>query len=299
MYVWWHDNMQDINSTSQAKWRLFQQRWKLFMQDNFGLWGLAIVIIFILVALLAPLLAPYDPNHVDLNIRLQGMSWAHLFGTDDMGRDILSRIIFGARTSFLIVVMVPFIAAPIGLLVGVISAYFGGWVDTFFMRLTDIFLTFPKLILALAFVAVLGPKLENAILAIALTSWPPYARICRTKVQAFVQADFMRAAHLQGISEGRLLLYYLPPLCTSTLVVRISLEMGGVILTAAALSFLGLGAQPPTAEWGSMCALGRNFLFHEWWVCVFPGIAIFITSIGFNLLGNGIRDALDPKKQEH
>ncbi len=286
------------HSTSHAKWLVFQERWRLLRANKWSMSGLWIIIGFVLIAIFAPLLAPYAPNDINLSIKLSTMSYQHLLGTDELGRDILSRIIYGARTSLLIVVLVPCIVAPIGLLIGILSAYFGGWVDIVFMRITDIFLIFPKLILAFAFVAVLGPKLENAILAIALTSWPPYARLCRTKIQTFVHSDFMRAAKLQGISVLRLLTHYLPPLCAPMLTIRITLEMGGIILTAAALSFLGLGTQPPTAEWGSMCANGRDFLFHEWWLCVFPGLSIFITSFGFNLFGNGVRDALDPKNLE-
>lgn len=286
-------------SSLQARWFLFRQRWHIFKKNRLAVIGLGIIIAFLTMALFAPLLAPYNPNLVDLTIRLQSSSWHHWFGTDDLGRDILSRVIYGARTSLIIVVLVPFIAAPIGLLVGILAGFFGGWINTILMRLTDIFLTFPKLILALAFVAVLGPKLDNAILAIALTSWPPYALLCRTQTQIYHKADFIKAALLQGVSRWRIIFIYFPPLCFSSLTIRISLEMGGVVLTAAALSFLGLGAQPPTPEWGSMTAAGRDFLFHEWWVCTYPGIAIFITSLGFNLFGSGLRDTLDPKNMEH
>ncbi len=289
--------MKQPHSTVQATWLLFCQRWAIFRANRLALVGLWIIVGFVLIAVFAFLLAPYDPNLIDLTKQLQPMSWAHLFGTDNLGRDILSRVIYGAQTSLLIVVLVPFLAAPLGLIIGIVSGYFGGWVDIVLMRIADIFLTFPKLILALAFVAALGPKLGNAILAIALTSWPPYARICRTQTQIYRQADFMKAAYLQGVAHWRFLFRYLPPLCFSAIVIRIALEMGGVVLTAASLSFLGLGAQPPTPEWGDMAAAGRNFLFHEWWVSTLPGLAIFITSLGFNLFGNGLRDVLDPKNQ--
>jgi len=187
------------------------------------------------------------------------------------------------------------IAMPVGLLVGTVAGYMGGTVDAVLMRVTDIFLAFPRLILALAFVAALGPGIENAIIAIAITIWPPYARIARAETLTIRKSDFIAAVRLQGASTARIILRHVVPLCVSSLVVRVTLDMAGIILTAAGLGFLGLGAQPPSPEWGAMVATGRNYLIDQWWVAAVPGLAIFIVSLGFNLLGDGLRDVLDPR----
>jgi peptide/nickel transport system permease protein len=191
--------------------------------------------------------------------------------------------------------LVAVIAAPIGLLVGTVAGYAGGWVDAVLMRITDIFLAFPKLILALAFVAALGPGIENAIIAIAITSWPPYARIARAETLTIRNSDYISAVRLMGASPFRIILRHVMPLCTSSLIVRVTLDMAGIILTAAGLGFLGLGAQPPLPEWGAMIASGRRFILDQWWVAAMPGIAILVVSLGFNFLGDGLRDALDPR----
>ncbi len=244
---------------------------------------------------LAPLLATHSPYVQSLQERLQPPSLAHWLGTDEFGRDIYSRILYGARITLLIVGLVAVTAAPIGLLIGTIAGYVGGWVDTVLMRLTDVVLAFPKLILALAFVAALGPGIENAIIAIAITSWPPYARIARAETLTVRQSDFIAAIRLQGASTARIIVGHIMPLCLSSLIVRVTLDMAGIILTAAGLGFLGLGAQPPMPEWGAMISTGRQFLLAQWWVATIPGIAILLVSLGFNLLGDGLRDVLDPK----
>jgi peptide/nickel transport system permease protein len=218
-----------------------------------------------------------------------------VLGTDDQARDIFSRIIHGSRIAFLTMLLVTVIAAPIGLSVGMIAGYLGGWGDVVLMRITDMFLAFPRLILALATVAALGPGIENAIIAIAATSWPAYARVARAETLVIRDSDFIAAARLQGASAGRILGRHLLPLCLPSVVVRLALDLPGIILTAAGLGFLGLGAQPPVPEWGSMVASGRNFLLDHWWVAAMPGAAIFLVSVGFNLLGDGLRDILDPK----
>ena len=187
------------------------------------------------------------------------------------------------------------IAAPVGLIMGCSAGYFGGWVDAVLMRITDVFLAFPRLILALAFVAALGPGIENAILAIAITAWPPYARIARAETITIRTSGFIQAARLQGASASRILVGHVVPLTSSSVIVRVTLDMAGVILTAAGLGFLGLGAQPPAAEWGAMIAAGRQFMLDQWWVAAAPGLAILVVSLGFNLLGDGLRDVLDPK----
>jgi peptide/nickel transport system permease protein len=251
----------------------------------------------VLLCLLAPLVL-VDPNEQDPAIAFAGSSWDHWFGTDDLGRDIYSRIVYGARWTLYVVILVAIIAAPIGLLVGTIAGYAGGWTDTILMRITDIFLAFPKLVLALAFVAALGPGIENAVLAIAITSWPPYARIARAETLTVRNSDYIKAVQLMGASPFRIVLRHIMPLCISSLIIRVTLDMAGIILTAAGLGFLGLGAQPPLPEWGAMIASGRRFILDQWWVAAAPGAAILIVSLGFNLLGDGLRDALDPRSSD-
>ena len=194
-----------------------------------------------------------------------------------------------------IVALVAVTAPLFGLTIGTAAGFFGGIADTLLMRLTDIFLAFPRLILALALVAALGPGIENAILAIALTAWPPYARVARAETITLRNADYISAIRLQGAGPPRIILGHIVPLCLSSVIVRVTLDMAGIILTAAGLGFLGLGAQPPLPEWGLMISSGRKFLFDQWWVATVPGLAIFIVSLGFNLLGDGLRDVLDPR----
>ena len=258
--------------------------------------GLAIVVLLILSAIFAPWLSfGKSPIDQDLAGRLGPPSTDHWLGTDELGRDIYTRTLFGARVTLTIVFLVSVIVAPLGLAVGTISGYLGGWVDTVLMRITDIFLAFPRLVLALAFVAALGPGIENAVIAISLTAWPPYARIARSETMTIAKSDFIQAAVLLGASTWRILLRHIVPLCLSSVIVRLTLDMAGIILTAAGLGFLGLGAQPPTAEWGAMVSSGRDVILDQWWVATVPGIAILITSLGFNLLGDGLRDVFDPK----
>ena len=269
--------------------------WQSFASNRLAMVGLVIVAALVLVALCAPLLAPYSPTVGELGQRLLPPSALHGLGTDDQGRDILSRLIHGSRITLFVVVLVAVLAAPIGLLVGTVAGYAGGWVDALLMRVTDIFLAFPRLILALAFVAALGPGIENAVIAIAITSWPPYARMARAETLTIRQADYISAVKLLGASPLRIVLRHVMPLCVPSVIVRVTLDMAGIILTAAGLGFLGLGAQPPMPEWGAMIAAGRAYVLDQWWVAAAPGAAIFIVSLGFNLLGDGLRDALDPK----
>ncbi len=269
--------------------------WRTLASNPLTVIGLLIVVALVVFAALAPLLAPHSPIAQDLGQRFIAPGAQYLFGTDEFGRDILSRVLYGARVTLYIVVLVAVTAAPVGLLVGTVAGYSGGWVDVVLMRLTDIFLAFPRLILALAFVAALGPGIENAVLAIALTAWPPYARIARAETLTIRSSDFIAAVRLQGASGFRIVLGHVVPLCSSSLIVRVTLDMAGVILTAAGLGFLGLGAQPPLAEWGAMVSTGRRYLLDYWWVATIPGLAIFTVSLGFNLLGDGLRDVLDPK----
>jgi peptide/nickel transport system permease protein len=258
--------------------------------------GLIIVVVLILAAILAPWLAMgRSPLDQDLAGRLAPPSAAHWFGTDELGRDIYARTLYGARVTLTIVVLVAVVVVPIGLAVGTVAGYLGGWVDAVLMRVTDIFMAFPRLVLALAFAAALGPGIENAVIAISLTSWPPYARIARSETLAIARSDFIQAVVLEGASTWRILFRHIVPLCLSSVIVRLTLDMAGIILTAAGLGFLGLGAQPPTAEWGAMVSSGRDVILDQWWVATIPGLAIFVVSLGFNLLGDGLRDVFDPK----
>lgn len=283
-------------SRTQARLGRAYVAWRRFTANKLAVIGLAIILLLIVVAIFADVIAPYPPTIGDLaNARLLPPSATHWMGTDDLGRDIFSRIVYGSRLTLFVVVLVAIIAAPIGLLVGTVSGYAGGWVDAILMRITDIFLAFPKLILALAFVSALGPGIENAVIAIAITSWPPYARIARAETLTVRKSDYISAVRLMGASPIRIVLRHIMPLCTSSLIVRVTLDMAGIILTAAGLGFLGLGAQPPLPEWGAMIASGRRFILDQWWVAAMPGMAILIVSLGFNLLGDGLRDALDPK----
>ena len=269
--------------------------WLAFRRNPIAMVGLGIVAGLVACAALAPWLTGSNGLDPDLGNRLRPPDAGHWFGTDELGRDIYDRIVWGARITLYIVGLVSVIVVPIGLVIGVVAGYVGGWVDNVLMRLTDVFLAFPRLILALAFVAALGPGLENAVLAIALTTWSPYARIARAEALTIRNSDFILAARSQGIPTLGILVRHVTPLCVSSVVVRLTLDMAGIILTAAGLGFLGLGAQPPTPEWGAMISLGRQYLIDQWWVPTIPGIAIFVVSLGFNLLGDGLRDVLDPK----
>lgn len=270
--------------------------WLHFASNPMAMTGFVIVLALVIVACLAPWIAPKDPLAQTLNLRLSppGAN-GFLLGSDDLGRDILSRILYGTRITLSIVVLVAIIVAPLGLAIGTIAGYFGGVVDTVLMRITDIFLAFPRLILALALAAVLGPGIENAVIAIAITTWPPYARVARAETATLRKSDFIAAARLQGASPWRIIVGQIIPLCASSVIVRVTLDMAGIILTAAGLGFLGLGAQPPSPEWGAMVAGGRAFILDQWWVAAMPGLAIFLVSLAFNFLGDGLRDVLDPK----
>ena len=280
---------------AQARLGAIYQGWLTFRTNRLAVFGLVILIGLVCMAIFAPWLSPQDPFAQNLADRLKPPSAAHWLGTDALGRDILSRLIHGSRITLFIVGTVALIAPVIGLFVGTVAGFAGGWVDQVLMRLTDIFLAFPKLILALAFVAALGPGIGNAVLALAITSWPPYARLARAETLTIRNADYIAAARLQGAGPFRLLIGHVWPLCISSMIVRVALDMAGIILSAAGLGFLGLGAQPPMPEWGAMISDGRTYILDFWWVAAMPGMAIFHVSLAFNLLGDGLRDVLDPK----
>lgn len=257
--------------------------------------GLTLVIVLVAMALLAPLLAPFDPNAQVIEQRLLAPSALNWFGTDGFGRDLLSRVIYGARPTLLLVSLILVLTIPVGLLVGITAGYVGGWTERVLMRITDIFLSLPNLVIALALVAMLGPGLMNGALALALTSWPPFARQARAETLALRRSDYLAAARMQGITGLRLMFGHILPLCLPTAVVRAALSLGGIILSAAGLGFLGMGVQPPTAEWGSMVAEGSKVIFDQWWVAAAPGAAILFASLAFNLTGDGLRDRLDTR----
>jgi len=284
-------------SRAQAAWGRRYRLWREFRRNPSAMAGLAAVMLLILLSLAAPLLAKYDPGAQDLAARLAPPSAAHWLGTDELGRDSGTRILYGGRITLGMVVAVVLLVAPIGLAVGCVAGYVGGLADRILMRVTDVFLAFPRLILALAFVAALKPGVTSAIAAIALTAWPPYARLARAETLSIRNADFIAAVRLAGASGGRIVLRHIAPLCAGSLIVRVTLDMSAIILTAAALGFLGMGAQPPSPEWGAMIATARRFLLAQWWVPMFPAVAIFVASLAFNLLGDGLRDVLDPKQQ--
>ncbi len=269
--------------------------WRRLRANPMAMFGVCIIAALVLIALFAPVLAPYGFDQQSLDGRLLPPSAAHWLGTDDLGRDVLSRLIYGSRVTLFITTLVAVIAAPIGLLVGTTAGYLGGWVDNVLMRINDIFLSFPGLILALGFVAALGPGIRNAVIAIALTAWPPIARLARAETLTIRKTDYIAAVRLQGASSPRIIARHIVPMCLPSVIVRITLNMAGIIITAAGLGFLGLGAQPPMAEWGAMLSTGRSHLTGAWWLATAPGVAILLTSLAFNLFGDGLRDVLDPR----
>ena len=282
-------------SRRQARLGQLYRQWLAFKRNPMAVAGLAIIVLLLLIAAFAPVIAPFDPIAQALDKRLLPPSATNWFGTDALGRDIFSRIVYGTRITLVIVLLVVVTVGPFGLLIGAISGYYGGWVDRLLMRITDVFLAFPRLVLALAFVAALGPGIVNAIIAIAITSWPGYARVARAETMVIRNQDYIAAMRLQGASQARIIWKHVVPMCMSSLIVRTTFDMAGIILTAAGLGFLGLGAQPPMPEWGAMISAGREQIFDQWWVATFPGVAICIVALGFNLLGDGLRDVMDAR----
>ena len=275
--------------------------WGYFSANRGAVMGLVIVLGVLLVALFAPLLAPHAPNITDNSVFLKppawqaGGSWSYPLGTDAIGRDILSRLMYGARLSLVIGLAVVTLSVIVGTVLGLLAGFFRGIFEIAIMRLMDIILTLPSLLLAIVIVAILGPGLMNAMLAVAIVVLPHYVRITRAAVIAEASRDYVTAARMSGASRMRLMFSEILPNCTAPLIVQASLGVSTAILDAAALGFLGLGAQPPSPEWGTMLADAREFVLRAWWVVTFPGLAILITVLAFNLLGDGLRDAFDPK----
>ncbi|WP_170415725.1 ABC transporter permease subunit [Ruegeria atlantica] len=275
--------------------------WYYFSENRGAVFGLWVFSAFVLCAAFAPLLAPYDPTEQFRNHILQppawqeGGSWAFPLGTDPLGRDMLSRLIMGSRYSFFVGIVVVCVAVTGGVIVGLLSGFAPKWVDTMIMRVMDIILSFPSLLLALVLVAILGPSLTNAMIAIAIVFQPHYVRLTRASVLAERQKDYVTSARVAGAGKARLMFKTVLPNCLAPIIVQAALSFSTAILDAAALGFLGMGAQPPTPEWGTMLAEAREFILRAWWVVTFPGLAILVTVLAINLMGDGLRDALDPK----
>lgn len=272
-----------------------RRAYRLWRRSPLTIVGTVLIGLLLAVAALAPLIATHDPLAQDFSVRLQPPSHTHLFGTDQFGRDIFSRVIHGSRIALQIILIVSVISGGMGTITGWVSGYFGGRVDEVLMRLTDVFLAFPSLVLAMAFATALGPSLPNMILAISLVTWTPYARMARGETLRTKTQDFVEAARAVGASDARIIIRHIVPMTVSVVIVQLTMRMGTIALTAAGLGFLGLGAQPPTPEWGAMVSDGRSYLVDQWWMSTLPGSAIAAAVLGFNLLGDGIRDILDPR----
>jgi len=270
---------------------------RLLIRSPTSLAGIIIVLILAVLAIIGPYVAPHDPYLQNISERLKPPSWKHPCGTDQLGRDIFSRILYGCRISLSIAVLVVLTSTLIGLVLGLISGYLGGKIDEVLMRITDMFFAFPRLILAMAVAAALGPSLYNVMLSIATVSWPIYARLVRACVLQVKNETFIEAARAIGAPHLRIMFRHILPMVIHVIIVQSTLDMGGVILLAAGLGFLGLGAPPPTPEWGVMVSEGRVYIRTQWWVSTFPGLAIFLAALGFNLLGDGLRDIFDVKER--
>lgn len=293
--------MKNLIEVLRPRIKRFRESLYLLARNKLSLIALVILVLLVLAAIFAPYIIPYPEDLADaghLEIKLQAPSAEHLMGTDELGRDLFSRVIYGARVSLSAALTAVALSLLIGIPLGAIAGSFGGWVDNVIMRITDVFLSFPPLLLAIAMVAVMGSSLKNAILAISLSWWPWYTRLIRGQAISVKERKFVQAAETIGTSRMKIIFRHIIPNCISPVIVQASMDIGGVILTVASLSFLGLGAQLPTPEWGLMISMGRTYFPDKWWYCIFPGIAIFLTVLCFNLLGDAIREILDPKTRK-
>lgn len=275
----------------------FIQFWRLFVRNRLALFGAMIIIALFVSALFAPIISPYDPVKSNIRERLTGPSVDHFFGTDDLGRDIFSRIVHGSRISLQVGLVSVSIATAVGMLLGVLAGYFGGWVDTIAMRLMDVMFAFPGVLLAIAIMAVLGPSTTNVMIAVGIVYIPIFARITRGSVLTVRNRDFVEAAYCVGLRPGRIIFRHILPNALDAVIVQVSLATAFAILAEAALSFLGLGTQPPAPSWGSMLSFGRQYMLEAPWWTIFPGLAIFLTVLALHLIGDGLRDALDPRSE--
>ncbi len=274
---------------------LWHSAWRSLRRNLVGMFGLIGFVLLLLILAAAPLLAPADPTTMDFEHILEAPSASHLFGTDDLGRDIFSRVVWGGRESMRVALLAVAVAAGGGIVVGLISGYYGGWVDSLIMRLVDVLLAFPVILLILSIVAALGPNLSTVLIALGVSSIPGVARFVRGSVLAARNFEYVTAAEVLGATKGYIMFTQILPNIMAPLIVYSTLGLGGAIMTTAGLSYIGLGAQPPSPEWGAMLNYGRTYLRDAWWMSVFPGLAIFAAVLFINLLGDGLRDALDPK----
>jgi len=278
-------------TSPESPWR---RSLRTLVRNRMAMVGLTIILVWAVVAIAAPIVAPFDALAQKIEDRLSPPSARHLFGTDELGRDVFSRVVYGARISLPVGLLVILFATLAGALVGALAGYIGGIFDLLIMRLADITLAFPSIVLALAIAAALGPSLRNALIAMILVWWPEYARLMRGQVLSVKNDEYVQAARVLGASDGRILARHIIPNTLAPIIVKASLDAGSAILTIAALSFIGLGAVPPTPEWGAMISMGR-FKFYQWWLTTFPGLAVLTVVLGFNFLGDGVRDAFDPR----
>jgi peptide/nickel transport system permease protein len=276
-------------------WERLRDGWRLIRRNKLAFAGLVIVGVLVVLAVIGPTIAPYDPTDLNVKIRTQGPSLAHPFGTDDRGRDVLSRVLYGARVSLKVGVIAVGISATVGTFLGAVSGYFGGWLDEVIMRLTDIMFAFPGILLAIAIMAVLGPSVTNAMIALGVVYTPIFARITRGSVLAVREDVFVEAARSIGAPASRIIARHIMPSVLAPVIVETTLSLAFAILAEAALSFLGLGTPPPAPSWGRMLSEGREFIQDAPWMGFFPGLAIILAVMGFNFLGDGLRDALDPR----
>ncbi|OAB39419.1 peptide ABC transporter permease [Paenibacillus macquariensis subsp. defensor] len=273
----------------------WRDAWKAFRKNKTAMLGVALILFFIIIAVLAPFIAPYDYKEQQLVERLQAPSSTHWFGTDDLGRDLFTRVLYGARISLWVGFFSVVGSVVIGTTLGILAGYYGKWLDMLISRVFDIVLAFPSILLAIAIVAILGPSLQNALYAIAIVNIPTYGRLVRAKVLSLKTEEYIIAAKAIGMKNGRILISHILPNSMAPIIVQGTLGIAMAIIEAAALGFLGLGAQPPDPEWGKMLSDSRQFIQKAPWTVIFPGISIMLTVLGFNLMGDGLRDAMDPK----
>lgn len=291
-----------LKKIANSKYKQFKINIYLLKKNALTKFALYSVLMLVLISILVPIFLPAEQNiNQDANPaeKLLGPSSSHVFGTDELGRDIFKRILLGARISLKTALLAVGAAIVIGVPLGAVAGFFGGFIDEVIMRFTDIFLGFPSLLLAIAIAAFLGPNLDNATIAIALSWWPWYTRIVRGQAVSLKERQFVKASQALGAPSGKIILKHIIPNCIAPIIVQASMDIGGVILTIASLSFLGLGAQAPTPEWGLMVSTSRNYFLNAWWYSIFPGLAIFFTVLIFNLLGDGLREILDPKTRKN
>ena len=285
---------QDLGSKLASSESPWARGLRILIRNRMAMAGAAVILIWAAAAVAAPLIAPYDALSQSIEDRLSPPSAQHPFGTDELGRDVFSRVVYGARISLPVGLVVILFSMLMGASVGALAGYIGGVFDLLVMRLADITLAFPSIVLALAIASALGPSLRNALIAMILVWWPEYARLMRGQVLSVKNNEYVTAARSIGVSSGRILARHIIPNTSAPIVVKASLDAGSAILTIAALSFIGLGAVPPTPEWGTMISMGR-FKFYHWWLTAFPGLAVLSVVLGFNFLGDGLRDAFDPQ----